>query len=193
MPLTMGCTLTKVESGQFFALIGFVPDALGEFLNSMRRQLVPGCPFKSHVTLLPPRVLDDSPGKLSRILGHRLLTVEPFEITLGRVQVFPASGVIYLRIENGGDVLRRIHGVLAQDEFACDETYPFHPHLTLAQDFPRPQLDEMVERARSLWKSWEGERGFMLGHASFVQGVDLCTWETVSEHELNHSQCLRTA
>jgi 2'-5' RNA ligase len=189
----MGCTLTKVESGQLFSLIGFVPDALGEYLNSMRRQLVPGCPFKSHVTLLPPRVLGDSPARLSRILSHRLLTIEPFEISLGRVQVFPSTGVIHLGIENGGDDLRRIHGVLAQDEFAGDEAYPFHPHLTLAQDFPMPQLDEMVERARSLWKSWEGERGFILDQVSFVQGVDLGTWETVSEHELNHPQRLRTA
>jgi 2'-5' RNA ligase len=193
MPLTMGSTLTKVESGQLFALIGFVPDALGRYLNSMRRQLVPGCPFKSHVTLLPPRVLGNSPGQLSRILSNRLPAIEPFEISLGRVEVFPSTGVIYLGIENGGDVLRRIHSVLAQDEFAGNETYPFHPHLTLAQDFPIVQLDEMVERARSLWKSWEGERRFMLDHASFVQGVDLCTWETVSEHELNHSQRLRTA
>jgi 2'-5' RNA ligase len=192
MPLSMGCNLTTVESGQLFALIGFVPDALGGYLNSMRRQLVPGCPFKSHVTLLPPRVLGGSPGRLSRILSHRLLTVEPLEITLGQVEVFPSTGVIYLGIENGG-VLQRIHGVLAQDEFAGDETYPFHPHLTLAQDFPILQLDEMVERARSLWKSWEGERRFTLDHVSFVQGVDLCTWETVSEHELNHSQRLRTA
>jgi hypothetical protein len=193
MPLTMGCNLTNVESGQLFAVIGFVSGALGGHLNLMRRQLVPGCPFKSHVTLLPPRLLRDPPGKLSGILSHRLLAIEPFEITLGRVEVFPSTGVIYLGIEHGGDVLRRIHGVLAQDEFASDETYPFHPHLTLAQDFPILQLDEMAERARSLWKSWEGERRFMLNHVSFVQGVDLCTWETVSEHGLNHSQRLRTA
>jgi len=180
MPLTMGCTFTKDEPGQLFALIGFVPDALGEYLNSMRRQLVPGCPFKSHVTLLPPRVLGDSPGQLSRVLSHQLQTIEPLELTLGQVEVFTASGVIYLGIETGGDDLRRIHGVLAQD-------------VTLAQEFPIHPSDELVERARSLWKSWEGERRFMLDRVSFVQGVDLCTWETVSEHGLNRSQRLRTA
>lgn len=189
----MGCTLTRTGPGELFALIGFVPDALGGYLNSMRRQLVPGCAFKSHVTLLPPRVLDASPVKLSQILSHRLLSIEPFEITLGQVEVFPASGVIYLAVEDGGDDLRRIHGVLAQDEFACNETYPFHPHLTLAQDFPILQLDEVVERARSLWKTWQGERRFVLEQVSFVQGVDLCNWETVSELGLNHSQRRRTA
>ena len=189
----MGCTFTKDEPGQLFALIGFVPDALGEYLNIMRRQLVPGCPFKSHVTLLPPRVLGDSPGQLSRVLSRQLQTVEPLELTLGQVEVFTASGVIYLGIETGGDDLRRIHGVLAQDEFAGDETYPFHPHVTLAQEFPIHPSDELVERARSLWKSWEGERRFMLDRVSFVQGVDLCTWETVSEHDLNRSRRLRTA
>lgn len=189
----MGCTLTKVGPGQLFALIGFVPGALGNYLNHMRGQLVPACPFNSHVTLLPPRVLNGSAGDLSRILRHRLKAVEPFEVSLGNVEVFPSTGVIYLGIKSGGDVLRKIHKMLSQDEFAYNETYPYHPHLTLAQDFSVLRIDEMAQRAESLWESWQGARNFVVDNLSFVQGVDLCTWETVSEHDLNRSQCLKTA
>jgi 2'-5' RNA ligase len=188
----MDCTLTKVETGQLFALIAFVPNELGGYLNRLRRQLVPGCPFKSHVTLLPPRLLGGSPSDLSGILHHRLRSIEACEVGLGEVEVFPATGVIYLGIESGGDVLRQIHALLSQDEFAGEETYPFHPHVTLAQDIPPLPSDELVERACSLWKNWEGERSFLLDRVSFVRGGDLGDWETVSEHDLNHSNRLRT-
>ena len=169
-----------------------MPDALGEYLNSLRQQLVSACPLKFHVTLLPPRVLGASASVLSTILHHRLLSIEPFKLGWGQVEVFPATGVIYLGIESGSDDLRRIHAVLAEDEFAYDETYSFQPHVTLAQDLPLVELDEVMERARLLWKSWQDERSFLLDHVSFVQGVDLCTWETVSEYDLKHSQRLRT-
>jgi 2'-5' RNA ligase len=184
-------TLTKVEFGQLFALIGFVPGALGDYLNLLRQQLVPGCPHKSHVSLLPPRTLGGTPSHLSGILRRRLLSIQPCRVGLGEVEVFPATGVIYLGIESGGDDLRRIHGLLSQDEFDFDETYPFHPHITLAQDFPLAQSDELAERACSLWKTWDGERSFLLDRVSFVRGVDLNDWETVSKHDLNHTSRLR--
>jgi 2'-5' RNA ligase len=188
----MDYTLTHLESGHLYALIGFVPDALGDYLNRLRQQLVPGCPYKAHVTLLPPRLLGGSQSELSGILRHRLLSVKPCEIGLGEVQIFPATGVIYLGIESGSDNLRQIHDLLARSEFACEETYPFHPHVTLVQDIPLLQSDGLVEQARSLWKTWEGERSFLLDRVSFVRGVDLSNWETVSEHDLNPSSRLRT-
>jgi 2'-5' RNA ligase len=93
----------------------------------------------------------------------------------------------------GQDSVRQAHATLSQDEFAYREPYAFHPHITLAQDFPQPESVELTQRAQSLWESWKGDRGFLLDQVSFVQGADLCTWETVSEHELNHSRRLKTA
>ena len=180
----MGLDFTTLDAGRLFALLGFVPGALGQELNSIRQQLVPACPFKSHVTLLPPRVLNGSASDLSTALDAKLLSVEAFEIGLGKVEIFPASGVIYLGIESGFDALQQLHDLLARDEFEFDETYPFHPHVTLAQDFPLVESEELVERAVLLWNSWQGKRSFVLEHASFVRGLDLSTWETLSEHHL---------
>jgi len=188
----MGCTPENSEAGQLFALLAFVPGALGVYLNSLRSRLVPGCQFKSHVTLLPPRVLGGSASALSEALASRLESVEPFEVGLGPVEVFPATGVIYLGLRTGGDALRQLHAVLAQGEFAYEEPYEFHPHVTLAQDFPLPQSEDLVRSARSLWEEWRGDRSFMLDRVSFVQGADLSTWETVSEHELTRSRRPRT-
>ena len=181
-----GLSLINLESGQLFALIGFVPGALGDYLNNMRQQLVPGSPHKSHITVLPPRLLGGSPGHLSGILCHRLHSVQPCRVGLGEVEIFSTTGVVYLGIESGGDDLRRIHDFLGQHEMACDETYPFHPHVTLAQDIPLLQSDGLAERASSLWKTWKGERSFLLERVSFVRGVSLSDWETLSEFDLNH-------
>jgi 2'-5' RNA ligase len=188
----MGFTLTRLEAGRPFALIGFVPGALGEYLNLMRRQLVPGCTFKSHVTLLPPQVLSESAADLSKSLHYKLLAVQALEIGLGEVEAFPATGVVFLGIAAGRSVLEQVHGLLAQDKFSGEEAFPFHPHVTLAQDFAPLQPAGLMEHARSLWKSWKGERNFVLDRVSFVRGVDPGAWETVSEHDLSRARLPRT-
>jgi 2'-5' RNA ligase len=167
-------------------LIGFVPDALGEYLNGLREKLVPGCPFSSHITLLPPRLLSGQPAELTAQVTRMLAHVEPFEITLGEVEVFPGSRVVYLGIEHGRDEVIRLHELLARDALDYVEPYEFHPHITLAQDFPEARLDETVATARQLWAAWRRERSFVVDRLSFVQGVDLCTWQTLRELELNH-------
>ncbi len=189
----MGCSFTKSDKGQLFALIGFVPGALGDYLNDLRGQLVSACRLKSHVTLLPPRVLTSDPKDLSIVLSRRLVSIEPFEITLGEVEVFPGTGVVYVAIARGEAEMRQAHAALGTEEFAYQEPYPYHPHLTLAQDFPSEQSAEVAEHARAAWSSWRGPRSFDVNHLSFVQGANLCTWQTVSEHDLRPVRRLRTA
>src|ERR1035438_9490908 len=40
-----------------FALVIYIHDPLGSFLDDLRRQLVPGCNPHAHVSVLPPRPL----------------------------------------------------------------------------------------------------------------------------------------
>jgi len=169
---------------QLYALIGFIPGALGEYLNRVRRELVPGCLFRSHVTVLPPRLLRGSPDELSTSLAAKLAGMEALEIGVGKVEVFSSSGVIYLSIESGREELRRIHEHLVHGVFDSSEQYPFHPHITLAQEFPPEQLSELVARAEALWRDYPYERAFSLRQLCFVRGADLANWEHVSHHEL---------
>jgi hypothetical protein len=189
----MGCIRTNGGDGQFYALIGFIPGALGGYLDALRQQLVPGCPFRSHVTILPPRLLLGAPDNLSADLARRLQKTAALDIGIGEIEIFPATNVVYLGLETGGEALNRMHEQLARDTFAADEPYPFHPHITLAQEFPAAQLEELVARAAFLWKEWKKERRFVLDRLSFVRGVDLSNWEILGEHELNRSQFLKTA
>lgn len=179
--------------GQLYSLIGFIPGALGEYLDSLRQQLVSGCPFRSHVTILPPRQLRGEPGELSADLARRLSAVEALEIGIGEVDVFPATNVVYVEVGTGRAALSQVHEQLARGTFESTEAYPFQPHITLAQEFPVEQLGELVARAAALWKEWKHERRFVLERLSFVRGADLYSWESVSEHELNRSRVLKTA
>jgi len=176
----MGCTRTNGGDGQFYALIGFIPGALGGYLDALRQQLVPGCPFRSHVTILPPRLLLGAPEDLSADLARRLQKTAALDIGIGEIEIFPATSVVYLGLETGGEALNRLHEQLARDTFA-------------AQEFPAAQLEELVARAAFLWKEWKKERRFVVDRLSFVRGVDLSNWEILSEHELNRSQFLKTA
>lgn len=189
----MGCSRTNGADGQFYALIGFVPGALGEYLDVLRQQLVPGCPFRSHVTILPPRLLRGAPDDLSAELALRLQKIGALEIGIGEIEIFPTTNVVYLEVEAGGEALNRIHDQLARETFAADEPYPFHPHITLAQEFPVAQLEELVARAAFLWKEWKKDRRFVLERLSLVRGMDLSNWDILSEHDLNRSHFLKTA
>jgi len=189
----MSFSFTNGGDGQLYALIGFIPGPLGDYLDLMRQELIPGCPFRSHVTILPPRKLRGAPGDLSADLARRLEIMEALEISIGEIEVFAATNVIYLAIQTGREALDCAHDLLAQGVFASEEPYPFHPHITLAQEFPAGRLVEFLARARVLWAEWRKERRFVLERLSFVRGLDLSTWEHISEHELNRSQALRTA
>ena len=188
----MGCSATNGGNGQFYALIGFIPGALGEYLDALRQQLVPGCPFRSHVTILPPRLLQGAADDLSADLALTLQETAALDIGIGEIEIFPATNVVYLGIEAGGEALDRMHEQLAGGQFESEEPYRFQPHITLAQEFPAAQLEELVARAAFLWKEWKKERRFVLDRLSLVRGVDLSNWEILSEHELNRSQFRRT-
>ncbi len=51
----MGCSNGVVTSANQFALVSYIPDPLGNFLDRLRLDLVPGCSPHAHVTVLPPR------------------------------------------------------------------------------------------------------------------------------------------
>ena len=41
-----------------FALVIYIPDPLGGFLDDLRRELTPGCNPHAHISVLPPRPLN---------------------------------------------------------------------------------------------------------------------------------------
>src|SRR5437588_9041381 len=105
--------MLSARSGQdqvnAFALVTYLPDPLGKFLDDLRRELVPGCIPHAHVTILPPRPLSGTPEAAIETLRTRLADFSPFEVELGEIVVFPVSDVVYLSLKRGRKELLQMH------------------------------------------------------------------------------------
>src|SRR4051794_13182469 len=84
-----------------YAVVTYIPDRLGEFLNRLRKELVPGATGLAHVTVLPPRRLEVSNGEAADWIGGHIHGAHAFPIGVAEVQVFDQTDVIYAEIGTG--------------------------------------------------------------------------------------------
>src|ERR1051325_4353892 len=95
-----------------FALVFYVPGALGEFLDDLRRELVPHYNPKAHVSVLPPRPLAGDWRTAGGLVGALAGESEAFSVELTTVEVFPVTDVIYLQVGRGSEELRHLHSAM---------------------------------------------------------------------------------
>jgi len=160
-----------------FALVTYIPDPLGSFLDQLRSDLVPGCFARSHVTILPPRILGVPPGSVFEGLESDLHEFPPFKIELANVEVFESTSVIYLGVGSGSAELRSMHQALNRGRLGFDEPFAYHPHVTLAQDISSTQVPELAGMARNRWAQFASSRGFEVQVLTFVQNTSRNRWE----------------
>jgi 2'-5' RNA ligase len=154
-----------------YALVCYIPGALGEFLDEMRINLVPSCVAQSHVTVLPPRSLVISASEANLELERELVDFAPFRIELKGVEVFASTNVIYVAIGSGAPELLQMHERLNRKGLEFNEFYSYHPHVTLAQEFPPQELEEMLLVAREQWARFQHDRSFLVESLTFVQNT----------------------
>ncbi len=172
----MGCVFGEVSRVNAFALVTYIPGPLGRFLDELRRELVPACTAKSHVTILPPRILEAPPDQGWKEASEILRATTPLEVELRDVEVFPISQAIYLSIGEGKSDVERLHNRLNSGQLKFNEPFEFHPHLTLAQEIAEERLDEVVAHARERWSEWSSSKRFLAERMVFVQnGVEVPT------------------
>ena len=110
-----------------FALVSYLPDQLGRFLDELRRDVEPNTLApRAHITLLPPRSLTDiaSAQAAERYLEMMLAEVSAVEIFLGPVEVFPVTNVVYVAVDGGFLQMRKLHERLNSGPVGFAE--PFH-------------------------------------------------------------------
>ena len=152
-----------------YALVGYIPTPLGDFLDGLRAQLVPDCRLRSHVSLLPPRPLMGASDAAWQQILQMAERNPSFHVQLGSIEVFEETSVIYVSLDNGSSELRHIHALLNHDSLGFDEPFAYHPHITLAQKFPAGELTRLREIAVSAWAGYTGIRGFDVDMITFVQ------------------------
>ncbi len=159
-----------------FALVSYIPDPLGRFLDELRLQLDPDCKPHAHVTILPPRPLC---GPANQAIGNlRQLSRQfaPFTITLVEVAKFEVSEVIYLKLGIGRPELRAMYEAMNCGPCEYSERFRYSPHITLAQNLKPEQVQATLEKATAAWGNWTGLRSFRVENLSFVQNTSCAEW-----------------
>ncbi len=164
----MGCNINGATSTQF-ALVSYIPDPLGLFLDNLRIEMAPGCKPHAHVTILPPRPVTEKASVAAAELERRLGNFPAFAIELGRIEVFPVSDVIFLSIARGAETLREMHASLNRGGVAFDEPYRYHPHITLAQNIAPGQVRPLRDFAARRWAEYADSRIFQVENLAFVR------------------------
>ncbi len=172
----MGSCSAPSEPINQYALVTYLPGELGCYLDQLRRDLVSQCNARSHISLLPPRPLDSSPNQAESQIRSLSFLSQPVVVKIGNVCVFPRTSVIYLEIETGQRELEDLHSKFASDALAFEEPFPFHPHITLAQNFEIGTVEELVSQAQAQWDAYSGPREFLLDRIVFVQNSSNNCW-----------------
>ncbi len=173
-----GCGRTLSQ----FALVAYIPGPLADFLDRLRLDLTPNSNPRAHVTVLPPRPVDKGADLREMIeqLTEESRIAPPVEVTLGDIDVFRASSVIYVGVARGERELHALHENLNSGQLEYDGPYPYHPHVTIAQDLGPERVQELARLARERWAAYDGPRSFFVDCLSFVQNVAPAMWVDVA-------------
>jgi 2'-5' RNA ligase len=159
-----------------FALVSYLPGPLAAFLDRLRLDMDPGCRPHAHVTILPPRPFTGEIREAIDDMTKKARLIEPIEILLGDVDVFPFTNVLYIGLELGEPQIRQLHSLLDSGslKFCCP--FDFHPHITVAQELTKDNVQEAARLARGKWAEYKGSRRFLVESLSFVQNVAPYVW-----------------
>ncbi len=180
----MGSCSVPGEPINQYALVTYLPDELGFFLDQMRRDLVAQCNARSHLSLLPPRCLQVPPHEAESQIQHLCMNAEPFVVGISGVSVFPQTSVVYLELSSGEMELSRLHDELSRGALSYNEPFPFHPHITLAQNFDPASVEERFQLAQQRWADYRGPREFLLDRVVFVQNSANNCWMDLKSFQL---------
>jgi 2'-5' RNA ligase len=180
----MGCGPNYADRINSFALVGYINDRLGDFLNRLRQELAPGCLAAAHVTVLPPRPLSVDAAVGESELSARLVDFSPFPVEITGVHIFSVTDVIYLEIGLGRAQLTELHQALNTKEFAFHEPHEYHPHVTLAQGVDLADIPARYEWAKRRWLEESPTHRFTLEKLTFVQNTVDNIWADLAEFDL---------
>ena len=172
------------ERLNIFALVIYVPDPLGRFLDDLRRELVPHYNPHSHVSVLPPRPVAVDWRTAAEQVRALTEAWAPFESELTGLQIFPVTDVLFLEIGAGAAELRRMHAAMDSHTLEFEEPFAYHPHVTLAQEVPHQDVPTLFDLARRRWDEYRGVRSFRAERAAFVQNTLNNRWIDLAEYAL---------
>jgi len=172
-----------------YALVAYVRNAVGEFVENLRQELHPDLPhLPAHLTILPPRRLQG--GELSALETVEDICgqAEPFEVTLSDVETFvPVTPTVFIRVAHAAYRMRELHDRLNIQALACGEEWPYMPHLTIV----KLGTEELAQKAyifsRDRWAQFAGSRHIPISELTFVREQEQNRWVDLAGIPLGRS------
>jgi len=148
-----------------------VPEPHGPVLQAWRREF--GDPLgeviPAHITLIPPTpVRVDLLPEVVEHLSKAATTTSPFRVRLRGTATFePVSPVVFVVVAEGISNCETLAGMLRQGPLDITLSYPYHPHVTVVQNMPKPALDQAFDTLASFDASYQAE-----SFGLYVHGLD---------------------
>jgi 2'-5' RNA ligase len=161
-----------------YALVAYLHGPVAEFVEGLRAELHPArAHLRSHVTILPPRLLcgplDEAKTLLSSLSGR----FKPFDIAFDNVETFaPASPTVFVRVAKSAHRFRDMHVAFNSGALQCEEPWPYIPHLTIVKMDDLAESTHALEVSRQRWSAYKGQRTATIETLTFVREGEADWW-----------------
>lgn len=135
-----------------------IPEPWVTQLTDLRLRLgdVQGSRVPAHITILPPTPFPTH--QRAEVIQHLREVAKhhsPFRITLRGTGSFrPVSQVAFLNVAEGGRECSSLAEEIRTGPLDVPQRFPYHPHVTLAQDVDDPALDLALDIGDTFEASW---------------------------------------
>lgn len=146
---------------------------------------MPGCNPHAHVTLLPPRPLPGTAAEAVRHIQEKIAGLPAFDLHATDIGVFPVTNVIYIELGMGRSQLVDLHGILNNGAAEYKEPFPYHPHITLAQEIGSGNVETILAKAKDQWDSYRHTKIFPVHELTFVQNTKDNCWLDLATVQLD--------
>src|SRR5512140_269052 len=154
-----------------YAVVAYVRNAVGSFVEDLRRELFPEHAYlHAHLTMLPPRALHAGEAETLAALQQLCRAVDPFEVGMGEVANFmPVTPTVFLQVEHGAYRMRELHDRLNTTLFQQDEPWPYMPHLTIVKMATLAEAEAAQREATARWTAYHDSRRILVDQLTFVR------------------------
>ena len=176
-------------SSSRYALVTYVRNPVGEFVEQLRQELHPTLAhMAAHLTILPPRELAGTEAAALEFLEAACGRVVPFSVDLGDVETFlPTTPTVFIEVKQAGYRMRELHDQLNGKGLRCEESWPYIPHLTILKTERDEQARAACVVARERWMQFSGKRQVRVEELMFVRENGGC-WQDVGPVLLGRGQ-----